>query len=114
MRRLRRRDWTPKTIALLVTFVLLLGFGFVDFWKGDSGVYDGEVIGKHSEYRSGSDNSSGSTTYYLEVITDQDFGIPSDISVWHGKYRKFHTGDSCKVEIAKGGITGFTYYTRVR
>jgi hypothetical protein len=105
--------WTPKTIVAAVLLSLLLGFGLVDFWSGNSDTYDGVITDKYTRASGGGD-SPVRNHYYLIVSSDANMGMPVEVSVWQHKFWKYNSGDKCRVEVATGGITGFTYYARIR
>jgi len=116
MRRTFRNSDT-KTIICVVVAVLLIGFGVTDFWTGGSKTNKATIERTWMDVDTSTDsdgNVSIDHSYYADITSDENYGMPLTISINRGKYRGLHQGQEVTVETAWGGITGFTYYKRIR
>ena len=101
---------TSIIIVSLISFLVIF-FG-VDFWTGKSTVYDGTIYDTYVNYYT--NNGVRTSNCYAEVTTDEDMGMPIKVSISIEQYRNFEKGQSVKLEMSRGGITGFNYDSRVR
>jgi regulatory protein YycI of two-component signal transduction system YycFG len=110
-----RNDKT-KIIAIVVTVVLALFVG-VDFWTGKAITIPATIESTDMDIRtSNSDDSFNRVkiSYYAQVSSEDNMGIPINVSISSGQYKSLKYGDKVSLEISRGGITKIKYYAKVR